>query len=219
MVYLGPVRAFPIIHVEPFPHTVIDGWWDVDLLRAVRSEFPASTAAGWRRYSNTNERKLEGSEGLWGPRTLELLEQIKQRTPELETVFGIPGLTMETVGGGYHCIEPGGYLQIHTDFNRSPQTSRYRRLNLLVFLNDDWNEPGGHLELWDANPAVSIAPEFNRTVVFETSDRSWHGHPKPASRWRLSVAAYFYSEEQPPGYRADQSTVWHAAGGADASGS
>lgn len=191
---------------------MVDGWWDAGLLAAVADEMPEPDAFGWRRYENGNERKLEGPPAMWGPDTRELFSQIEERTPYLEKVFGINDLRMETVGGGYHCIPPGGYLQVHTDFNRSPKSGLYRRLNFLIYLNHEWDEPmdGGHLQLWDANPVASIAPEFNRTVVFETSDHSWHGHPAPATRWRRSVAAYFFTEEAPPGYHGDHSTVWHA---------
>jgi hypothetical protein len=199
----------------PFRHVVIDGWWPIPDLRAVLAEFPPPTAPGWRRYSNSTERKLEGPPGLWGGATRDLFKLIESRTPELEQIFGIPGLHMETIGGGYHLIEPGGYLAVHVDFNRSPRTQRYRRLNLLIYLNDDWEDPGGHLELWDADRSVvDVAPEFNRTVVFETSSTSWHGHPVPTSRVRRSVAAYFYTEEPPEGYSEEHSTVWHAAGAA-----
>lgn len=195
----------------PFPHAVVDGMWPDQLLRDVLDEFPAPTDPGWRRYDNGQERKMEGPTALWGPRTHELLDAIEALAPVLGAGFGIEGLVMETVGGGYHCIEPGGYLAVHSDFNRSPKSGLYRRLNLLVYLNAGWADDGGHLELWDDDGlTVSVAPEFNRTVVFETSDRSWHGHPRPAERWRFSVAAYFFSPEPPPGYRADQSTVWHA---------
>lgn len=119
---------------------------------------------------------------------------------------------METVGGGYHYIEPGGVLDVHTDFNRSPDTGRYRRLNFIVYLNTKWREPddAGHLELWDDKRCVkSIAPEFNRTIIFESSSRSWHGHPRRAQRPRASIAAYFFSDVPPRGYSADQSTIWH----------
>jgi hypothetical protein len=203
----------PDLHVtaEPFPHAVVDGWWDDELLRAVLEEFPDSLADGWRRYANSQERKLEGPPPLWGPKTGELFAAMDERIPDLEKAFEIPGLQMETIGGGYHCIEPGGYLHIHTDFNRSPKTGWFRRLNLLVFLNDDWDDLGGHLELWDqVTRVVDVKPEFNRTVVFETSEHSWHGHPLPAKRWRRSVAAYFFTQDPPPGYRGEQSTVWHA---------
>jgi len=194
---------------DPFPHCIIDGYWDPERIAAVSHEFPHPTDPRWRPYSNAKEAKLEGPEPMWGPETLGLLDQIERLTPALGDAFGIPGLSMETVGGGYHLIPPGGHLDIHTDFNRSPETGLYRRLNFLVFLNPRWDDPGGRLELWDdAGPKILIAPELNRIVVFETSDRSWHGHPQPASRWRQSVAAYFFSTEPPPGYREDHSTVW-----------
>ena len=198
------------VQATPFPHLVVDGWWDDDLLYGVLGEFPDVDGPGWRRYDSGHERKLEGPPGLWGPRTRQLFNLMRDRGPALGEAFGVPDLVMETVGGGYHCIQPGGFLQVHTDFNRSPRSGLHRRLNLLVYLNEGWDDPGGRLQLWDdTGPAVEIAPEFNRTVVFATSDRSWHGHPAPARRWRRSVAAYFFTETAPDGYAGDHSTVWH----------
>ena len=198
------------VRTAPFPHLVLNGWWDDALLAAVVEEFPDPAAPGWRRYASDTERKLEGPPVLWGPHTRDLFAQIEARTPDLEVAFGIGGLTMETVGGGYHLIEPGGYLKVHTDFNRSPRTGNFRRLNLLVYLNDDWQDPGGHLELWAADgKAADVTPDFGRTVVFQTSDHSWHGHPLAASRWRRSVAAYFFTADPPADYDGDHSTVWH----------
>ena len=199
---------------DPFPHLVVDEWWDEELLRAVLDEFPDPEAQGWRRYVGAHERKLEGPQALWGYRTFEMFEAIQSAIPDLEKAFEIPGLRMETIGGGYHCIEPGGYLNVHADFNVSPKTGWFRRLNLLVYLNVDWEDPGGHLQLWDDREvAADIAPEFNRTVVFETSDHSWHGHPIAASRWRRSVAAYFFTQDPPEGYSTEHSTVWHPNAG------
>lgn len=192
----------------PFRHAVTETTWAPDLLDGVLAEFPAPTAPGWRKYGNGNERKLEGPEILWGPTTRALFDQFDALAGGLSDAFGIPDLSMETAGGGYHLIPPGGRLAVHTDFNRSPDTRLYRRLNLLVYLNRDWADPGGLLELHGDDRVVEIAPEFGRTVVFETSDRSWHGHPHPASRWRFSVAAYFFSPEPPPGYEGDHSTRW-----------
>lgn len=201
-----------IVQDKPFRHVVVDGWWPESHLRAVLAEFPEPDAPGWKRYDNSTERKLEGPPNLWGPATRQMFLAISGRRTELEAAFGIERLWMETVGGGFHLIEPGGYLNIHADFNRSPTTKRFRRLNLLIYLNDGWDDPGGHLELWDAaGPSVDVVPEFGRTVVFETSSTSWHGHPTPASRVRRSIAAYFFTAEPPPGYSEDHSTVWHGA--------
>jgi len=199
---------------EPFPHMVVDDAWDPDLLARVLAEFPADDDPRLRRFGNAEERKLEGGPEFWGPATHEMFAGIESLIPSLERAFGIPGLSMELVGGGYHVIPVGGYLAVHTDFNRSPVTGLHRRLNLLVYLNEDWKaDDGGQLELWDdEGPSVRIDPEFNRTAVFATSDRSWHGHPEPTKRVRRSVAAYFYSREEPEGYAGEHSTVWHPRG-------
>lgn len=212
--YPSPIPPGAAMVDDPFPNVIVDGLWPDDLLDAVVAEFPDLTA-GWRRYGNDNEHKLEGGPDLWGPAIHILFATL--RSPDtiarLEDLTGIRGLVMETVGGGYHLIPPGaGRLAVHTDFNRSPHSNLYRRLNCLVYLNRDWRDPGGRLELWpdgDGDPTV-VAPEFNRIVIFETSDRSWHGHPQPADRWRLSVAAYYFSPDPPPGYREDHSTVWRS---------
>lgn len=196
---------------DPFPHAVADGFFARDALDAVVDEFPAPFDPRWVRFENARERKLQGGPEMWGPATHALFEAFSELAPELGEAFGIGDLTMSVVGGGYHLIPPGGLLDVHTDFNRGP-SGLYRRLNLLTYLNPGWQDEGGRLELWpdgDGDP-ITLAPEFGRTVVFETSDRSWHGHPLPARRWRLSVAAYFFSPDPPPGYRADHSTVWRS---------
>lgn len=198
---------------QPFPHAVEHNLWDPSLLGWVVQEFmEAEKRPGWKHFSGANEEKYEAGPQFFGPRTREFAGQVAALAPELAEAFSLPPLTMELVGGGYHQIRPGGLLSVHTDFTVSPATGRYRRLNLLVYLNRDWNvwENGGELELWDdQGPAVKIAPEDNTTAIFATSQRSWHGHPDPVKlRYRRSFAAYFYSVEPPPDF-TNQDTVWH----------
>lgn len=194
---------------SPFRHAVLDDHWDPALLEEVFREFPSAEDDRWIRYNNEHEVKLHGDAPMWGPRTRELLENFRELTPDLSEMFGIPDLIMETVGGGLHLIPPRGHLDVHTDFNRSPDSDLFRRLNLMCYLNRGWSDPGGHLELHDPGGEIVVyAPNFNRTVIFESSERSWHGHPVRADRWRLSVAAYYFSPEPPPGYAEDHSTIW-----------
>jgi Rps23 Pro-64 3,4-dihydroxylase Tpa1-like proline 4-hydroxylase len=125
----------------------------------------------------------------------------------LEKLTGIDGLIPDPYfgGGGLHQIVRGGFLKIHTDFNWHPKLKLDRRLNLLVYLNKDWREDyGGHLELWDRalkRAEKSILPVFNRTVVFSTTDFSYHGHPRPLrcpdSTTRKSISLYYYSNGRP----------------------
>lgn len=194
---------------EPFPHVILDDLWDDEHLSNVVREFPHPDDPRWRRYGNANERKYEGPPEMWGEETRAFFAILEALAPSVGEAFGIPDLTMETVGGGYHLIPPGGRLEVHTDFNRSPTTGRFRRINFLTYLNKRWDDPGGYLALGRGDGRTLIAPEFNTSVLFETSDRSWHGHPVPTERrWRLSVAAYYFSAEPPPGYTEDHSTVW-----------
>lgn len=205
--------------IEPFPWWSIDGWWDAVLLDRVVAEVPGPEDPRWKRYQNDLEGKLEGGPDTWGPATLQLMGLLA--SPEwigtIERLTGIEGLIPEFIGGGFHRIEPGGLLAVHTDFNISPATGRYRRINCLIYMNYDWQEDwGGHLELWgDASsegPAVSLLPVFNRTALFVTSDHSFHGHPHPLAcppgRSRLSFAVYYYTDEPPADASAPHSTIF-----------
>ena len=94
----------------------------------------------------------------------------------------------------------GGFLDVHIDFARNPKLSLVRRVNVLVYLNDDWQEDwGGSLELWRTlsdGPVQSIVPLMNRMAVFSTPGAP-HGHPKPitapAGRSRLCFSAYYFT--------------------------
>jgi hypothetical protein len=196
------------VNPDPFPHVVLEWWFDRKLLEQVADEFPPFTDRRWRPYRKAEEVKYEGGASMWGFGACEYFDLLECRTPELSEMFAIPNLSMELVGGGYHLIPPGGRLAMHADFNRSPDTGLYRRLNVLTYLNPDWDESGGVLKL-GADQRVEVVPEMGRTVIFATSAESWHGHPEPTvARWRKSIAAYFFSPEPAPGYVADNSTVW-----------
>ena len=71
----------------------------------------------------------------------------------------------------------------------------------MLYLNRDWEEDfGGHIELWDSGMKQCIKkllPIFNRMVIFNTTETSFHGHPEPlncpADRSRKSLALYYYT--------------------------
>lgn len=106
------------------------------------------------------------------------------------------------------------------------QADAHRRVNIIFFLNDGWDEHfGGELELWRApggsakvpTPEVVIEPSFNRLVVFNHTDRAFHGHPwplrVPPDKTRRSLALYYYTRGRPPGEAAAQahSTLYQGA--------
>lgn len=110
-------------------------------------------------------------------------------------------------GGGFHVTYPGGKLGIHHDFNftdtLAPQRM-YRKVNLLVYLNQDWDQDwGGQLQLWDSELTgafKTIDLLYNRAVLFNIDDAP-HGHPDPlvcpAGESRRSLAFYYYSATPP----------------------
>jgi hypothetical protein len=109
-------------------------------------------------------------------------------------------------GGGLSDVGPGGYVNVHADFlSHSRERTWTRRLNLILFLNDDWSEAdGGTLELWDAEvrmPVRRIVPVFNRCVIFATTPTAFHGVPHvrcAADRSRKSLALYYFADEGTP---------------------
>ncbi len=111
-------------------------------------------------------------------------------------------------GAGIHSTGPGGFLKMHADFNWHKQLRLYRRLNLLIYLNRDWDEKwGGNLDLaygtddGELDVQKSVYPHFNTTVLFTTDDTSFHGQPEamdlPAGITRNSIALYYYVAEKP----------------------
>jgi hypothetical protein len=122
----------------------------------------------------------------------------------LSELTGIENLIADHAfgSGGVHRSTRGGFLNIHADFTVHPyRPDWHRRLNVLIYLNEQWEEAwGGYLELWKTDMsecARKVAPIFNRCVIFNTDYDSYHGHPEPMQcpegLWRKSIALYYYT--------------------------
>lgn len=207
---LGVKYSEEYAQAKPFPHIVIDNFLPESILDAVLAEFPSPEQIAWQKFQNSAEKKLASRhEQQMGDATRLLLYQFNSATfiEFLEELTGIAGIIPDPhfVGGGLHQIERGGFLKMHVDFNKHTRLNLDRRLNLLLYLNRDWQEEyGGHLELWDTEMTQcqkKILPIFNRCVVFSTTDFSYHGHPEPLTcpedRTRKSLAMYYYTNGRP----------------------
>lgn len=198
----------------PFRHVVIDGFLDRRFAEALLAQFP-----DFDKGNANNENREKGGKSVveavrrLGPAYQRLDDSIQGADflAAIGHVTGIDALLYDPyyLGGGTHNNRHGQGLDAHVDFNYHPVEEWHRRLNLIVYLNHEWPEQwGGHLELHsdprrNDNRVTRIAPLFNRAVLFETNEVSWHGFPlidlPEAQRdaTRKSVALYFYTRERP----------------------
>jgi Rps23 Pro-64 3,4-dihydroxylase Tpa1-like proline 4-hydroxylase len=197
----------------PYPHIVIDDFLEAEACDALLAEFEVPTeTGGWGHYVHYNERKLGATKlEQMGPRTQEIIQALSAPAflRHLEAITGIKDLIPDPDldGGGLHKIERDGFLNVHVDFlAHTTHRNWSRQLNLLLYLNRDWDEAyGGALELWDegmAGKIRAIPPIFNRCVIFHTAPGSYHGHPTPLTcpqeMSRKSLALYYFRDEGVP---------------------
>lgn len=195
---------------HPYPHAQFDDFLEAWAARRAMNAFPKVKDEGWIHYVHVNEKKH-------GLNKMDLIpdfiqEVIRQLNSDefvaiLSKLTGIEGLQADPTleGGGLHQSQRNGYLNIHADFTVHPHKRNWRRrVNLLVYLNEDWlPEYRGDLELWTRDMkacAQRISPIFNRCVVFNTDADSYHGLPEPIQcpedMTRKSIALYYFTEEK-----------------------
>jgi hypothetical protein len=192
---------------DPIRHVVIDDLLDPVTAALAARAFPDPHAmqiafAGLPEVKNA-EQRLDALDPVFRAIFDELRSQRFMQW--LGAVTSIPELVAdpELHGGGLHQGADGSYLDVHADFNVHPQLGLYRRLNVLIYLNERWELPWqGYLELWARDMSecrASIEPRFNRCVIMETHDHAFHGYKElrlPPGVTRRSLAAYYYSGER-----------------------
>lgn len=197
----------------PFPHIVVDDFFDSEVLESVLNEVQhVDKSLSYAKFigKQTDHNKYAFLPESVGPETARLVNFLNSGPviAYLENLTGIRGLLADPsyFGGGVHWIEKGGFLEVHSDFNHLKKYDLERRINLLLYLNKDWQDDyNGKLELWDrTSMARDVAPLFNRCVVFSTTQDSLHGHPAPLKTpdgvARRSIALYYYTNT----WRADE---------------
>ena len=204
---LLPALAVQYRHAKPVPHIYLEGFIDIDAAKAASADFPPPHTAEWTHYQHQNENKHGMAKRQLFPSTIGKVSDALN-SPEflqwLSTLTGIPGLMADPSleGGGLHQSGRGGFLNVHTDFSHHHyHTNWKRRVNLILYLNPDWNEAwGGALELWDNRMQGCVAkyiPALNSAVIFNTDENSYHGFPDPLQcppdTSRKSLAFYYYT--------------------------
>ena len=201
------------LNEKPFNHCVIDNFFDSKVAKKLEKDFPHYNSKIWQGYDNPIEvKKICNNWNLFPKYTykaitylnsdefLSILEKKIFNNQKLYTDIGLNG-------GGWHIHKKGGKLNTHLDYSIHPKLDLQRKLNLIVYLNSSWNVNwGGSLGLWDNTSSKkpgklikSIVPKFNRAILFDTTQNSWHGLPEPLrcpkNQYRKSLAIYYLSKK------------------------
>lgn len=198
-------------NAKPYPHLVLDDFLVEDKANILFDQFPPIEKLKIH-WNGLNEYKSEGSNFTdFHQNFSELKEEIRSQDFQgwFAKVTGIENtqVTDDKLGCGLHQGKNGSFLDPHVDFNMHHLKNLYRRSNLLIYLNKNWkDEYGGKLELWNEDMSQcekKVEVIFNRCVIFETSNISYHGYSKitvPEGVTRKSFYSYFYTEN--PGKQA-----------------
>lgn len=190
---------------QPYRHIIMDDFLVADFANQLYDHFPQVQTLS-KHYKGLNENKSEGSNfSDFHPAFGQLREELMSKAVGewASKVTGIDQLfiTDDKLGTGLHQGGNGSFLDIHIDFNIHIEKNVHRRLNLLIYMNKNWlPEYGGDLEMWDAKMTrceKKVAPVFNRCVIFETNEISYHGYSRitvPENVTRKSFYGYFYTE-------------------------
>lgn len=195
---------------DPFPHIVLDNFLPEPLIRSAIDNFPKDALPGDRvfeiGYAGHHKRQIMPEDCPGPAREMFRFFNSQAMIEFLEGLSTISGLIPDPyfIGGGYHETSSGGKLGIHADFRINDRLHLHRRMNVIIYLNEEWkDEYGGSLELWDRDMKTkrhAVAPVRNRCVIFNTDADSYHGHPDPLTTpegvLRRSIALYYYTASQ-----------------------
>lgn len=197
---------------EPFNYLIIDDFFKLEVIDTLAAEFPPLDSPAWYSYENSIEKKYAlNSWDRFGQMTYKTLSYLNSVDflDALKKISGIQNLECDVGlnGGGLHAHGRGGKLNVHLDYSIHPKLQKERRLNLIVYLTPGWRaEWGGGLQLWTHDETMfqpkdvhtTVDNRFNRAVIFDTTQNSWHGLPDaincPEGTVRRSLATYYLSQ-------------------------
>ncbi|NJO95681.1 MAG: 2OG-Fe(II) oxygenase [Pleurocapsa sp. CRU_1_2] len=191
---------------KPYPHVVIDDLFQPELLDRLLADFPEPGSRDWLLWDTHNELKST-SRGIEGLSTFTQMFSLWLNSVDvvktIESIVGINNLVGDPSfhGAGLHEMHRDGWLAMHADYTRHFSMPLMRRINVLIYLNRDWDASwGGELALQDAtdeNSRVSYPCYFNRTIIFPTTAKTFHGVPThlscPPNRSRKLLSIYYWS--------------------------
>ncbi|MEH6445868.1 MAG: 2OG-Fe(II) oxygenase [Oceanospirillaceae bacterium] len=199
---------------SPYKHLVVDNFLPTELAKECLQSFPDIDDNVWEHEIDTDiEIK---SRTRWESEfdiPSNIIDAVRILNSSLilkafSEVFTIPKLLSDSyfTGGGLNITSRGGLLDVHVDGNYHDATGLNRRMNAIIYLNPGWDESwGGEFGLYnhDGTELIKkVAPIFNRLVVFDSHDYSYHGLPDelnfPKEIDRKSIILYYYTKDTRP---------------------
>jgi len=192
-------------NAKPCNHLGLDNFLNDEFATSLYDNFPKIDNLQVKRKS-LNETKAEDYHFDRFHPAFSQLKEFVQSESFSEFIGKITGIENMYVpsgsyGSGVHQGANGSYVDVHIDYNVSTEHNAWRRINLLIYLNKNWQDGyGGDLELWDKGMTTCMAkypPLFNRAIIFYTDDNSPHGYSKidvPEGESRKSFYTYFYTD-------------------------
>ncbi|MES0873932.1 2OG-Fe(II) oxygenase [Sinimarinibacterium thermocellulolyticum] len=182
-------------------HVTVDGLLPETTARAIYDAFPSFDRMV-RNVSLRESKSIAVQMDRYDPLTEEALYAFQQ--PEVVElvgrITGLPGLEPDPnlYVGGLSAMRKHDFLNLHIDNSHDKNRARWRVLNLLYYVTPDWSaEDGGSLELWPQGrrgAPVVIPSRFNRLVIMETHQGSWHSvSPIRRDGTRTCVSNYYFS--------------------------
>ena len=194
---------------KPYPHVVIDNFFDPEILRRLIADFPSQGGRDWIQYDTQNEIKATSR----GIADLSLFTQAfflqicaEPMMEFLRHVTGHADLVPDPLfhGGGLHESPRGGWAERACRLDAAsgaaagpaaqPDHLSQRRLGPGLGRRA---RPGRPRQA--RRPAPAWSPLFNRAVIFETNDETLHGFPDPMTCpvdiTRKSVSLFYWSPD------------------------
>jgi hypothetical protein len=208
------------INAKPYPHLVMDGLFDPEWLDLIVAEFADIRRHDWNTSENPLEHRSGSRPDVRLPPATQAYFDLVYSGPFMRYLTQITGVANilpdpELWGGGMHEVPKGGHFEVHVDFQKHPRNKLDNRFAMITYLNKNWPaKQGGALELWEPDMsrcAVSVLPEFGRTLLFRQSLRTPHGVVQPVSgpdgTVRRSVISYYYTNGVEGDDRGDSLTT------------
>lgn len=204
-----------VICTDPFDHIIIDNFLDASIASKLSEEFPDFNSHLWHDYNNVLEvKKTMNFWDRFPPTTYEFFWTLcsKEFTDVISEKFNANLLAdIGLNGGGWHIHGNGGKLNVHKDYSLHPKIKMQRKLNIIYYLSENWQDSwGGSLQLWSNDSEKNKPKElikdvnvrFNRAIIFDTTQNSWHGfYDKiscPENVYRKSLAVYYLQYPEHP---------------------